>query len=204
MNKFYHWVSRKNCQKSPLKRFPEITSQNFSPRHPCKAIAPKRLCFKCIPLVEAGPERFDEVTPITSLHYFVIQRGCTQAVPRTTLCSFVALQWLHTPLYSTTLCYNLYTQNVVWQGMRKACSIFSLQKIAQTTCVTKLARRPWQHSFIRQRLHKGYPSNSNLAQSTVQHYFCTTKFAQSSSSATLYFPEVFLMKSSGNSSQRLR
>ena len=40
---------RKACQNCSPKRFPEAASQSCSPKHLCKEIAPKWLCFKPLP-----------------------------------------------------------------------------------------------------------------------------------------------------------
>ena len=40
---------RAACQSCSPKWFPEAASQSCSPKHLCKAVAPKRLCFKPIP-----------------------------------------------------------------------------------------------------------------------------------------------------------
>ena len=53
---------RKACQSCFLKRFPETTSQNCSPKYLCKAVAPKRVCFKPIPQ-SYSPKQLPKVAP---------------------------------------------------------------------------------------------------------------------------------------------
>ena len=47
------------------KRFPEAASQSCSPKHLCKAIAPKRLCFKPVPQ-SSSPKLFSKAAPESS------------------------------------------------------------------------------------------------------------------------------------------